>query len=78
VTTVDTKPSIADEIFDEELYLLAEKAWEDFLEHEYADYLRLVEKLEAHPENRDGADKTWVLRSQQAWREMFRRAVQVP
>lgn len=67
-----------DEIFDEELYRLAEEAWADFLEHEYADYLRLVERLEAHPENRDGADKSWVFKAHAAWREMVRRAVPLP
>ncbi len=37
-------------------------------------YLRAVERWEGLPENADGADKTWVVQSQRAWKEHFARA----
>jgi hypothetical protein len=40
-------------------------------------YLRAVEKLEALPENRSGADKTWVERALRGWRGHYSRAVRV-
>jgi hypothetical protein len=36
-------------------------------------YLRAVKKLEALPENRSGADKTWVERAMQEWRRHYAR-----
>jgi hypothetical protein len=34
----------------------------------------LVRKLQAHPENRNGADKTWVLDRNRSFRAFFRAA----
>lgn len=39
------------------------------------DYLRLVAKLEAHPRNQAGRDKSWVERMDQEDREHFRSIV---
>lgn len=41
------------------------------------DYLRVVRYVERLPENRSGADKTWVYRSQRQFREYFARARRV-
>ena len=38
------------------------------------DYLRFVDRLERHPDNQDGADKTWVERAVAAYREHYRQA----
>ena len=37
-------------------------------------YLRLVEAVEAAPENRDGADKTWVERATEGYRAHYSKA----
>ena len=37
-------------------------------------YLRLVEAVEAAPENRDGANKTWVERALRLYRQSCRSA----
>lgn len=37
------------------------------------EYLRLIERAEALPSNRDGADKTWTFRASEDYREEFRR-----
>jgi len=37
-------------------------------------YLRAVERWEALPENAVGSDKSWVVRSQRAWKEHFAKA----
>jgi|GEM_PF-2594968 len=37
-------------------------------------YRRHVERLENLPENRSGADKTWVERGIAEWREHYRKA----
>ena len=39
------------------------------------EYLRLVAKLEAHPRNAAGRDKSWVERMDQEDRELFRSIV---
>ena len=36
-------------------------------------YLRAVKKLESLPENRSGADKTWVERAIRDWRAHYAR-----
>ena len=40
-----------------------------------AAYLHAIDQLESLPENRSGADKTWVERALRAWREHYARAV---
>ena len=37
------------------------------------EYLRMVEEVESAPENRSGADKTWVERAQREFRRYFAR-----
>lgn len=59
--------SCADDLFTADLYRRADAAARDFLERDWPHYLRRVEKIEAHPDNRDGADKSWVHRSHDAW-----------
>ncbi len=49
----------------------------DFLENRWDRYLEMVRRLEAHPENREGADKTWVARLDQAYKRLVRKAVRV-
>ena len=41
------------------------------------EYLRLIARAEALPQNQSGADKTWVWRMDQAFREHYRRARRV-
>ena len=38
------------------------------------EYLRLIARVEALPQNQSGADKTWVSRRDHAFREHYRRA----
>lgn len=38
------------------------------------EYLRLIARAEALPQNQSGADKTWVWRMDHAFREHYRRA----
>ena len=49
----------------------------DFLENRWQRYMELIHRLEAHPENRDGADKTWVARATEQYRQHFRHAVRL-
>ena len=37
-------------------------------------YLRAVKKLESLPQNQSGADKSWVERAIQSWRDHYARA----
>jgi hypothetical protein len=37
-------------------------------------YLRAVRKLESLPQNRSGADKSWVERARRRWRDHYARA----
>jgi len=37
------------------------------------DYLRMVDEVESAPENRSGADKSWVERARRRFREYFAR-----
>jgi len=37
------------------------------------EYLRLIARAEALPQNQSGADKTWVWRMDHAFREHYRR-----
>ncbi len=46
----------------------------DFLENRWQRYMAMVRRLEAHPENREGADKTWVDRAREQYRQHFRHA----
>jgi hypothetical protein len=39
-----------------------------------ATYLQAVKKLESLPENRSGADKTWVERAMRSWQRHYARA----
>jgi hypothetical protein len=36
-------------------------------------YLQAVKKLEAMPQNRSGADKTWVEQAMRSWRRHYAR-----
>ena len=38
------------------------------------EYLRLIAVVEALPQNQSGADKSWVWRADQAFREVFAKA----
>jgi len=38
-------------------------------------YLHAIDRLESLPQNRSGADKTWVERALRAWREHYGKAV---
>ena len=49
----------------------------EFLENRWDRYLAMVRRLEAHPENLEGADKTWVARLDQAYKRLVRKAVRV-
>jgi hypothetical protein len=40
-------------------------------------YRRAIERLESLPENRSGADKTWVERALASWQAHYARAVRV-
>jgi hypothetical protein len=40
-------------------------------------YLRAVEKLESLPQNRSGADKSWVERALRDWRTHYARTLRV-
>lgn len=37
-------------------------------------YLANIARIEARPENQSGADKSWVFRLDEAFRDMFKRA----
>ncbi len=49
----------------------------DFLENRWERYIEMVRRLEAHPENREGADKTWVARAREQYRQHFRNAARL-
>ncbi len=49
----------------------------DFLDNRWERYMEMVRRLEAHPENREGADKTWVARATEEYRRHFRHAVRL-
>jgi len=40
-------------------------------------YLRAVERLEDLPQNRSGADKSWIERALRSWRDHYARAVRI-
>jgi hypothetical protein len=65
----DESAKTTPELFDDGLYSAAEAAARDFLEVEYAAYRRRVAQTEDLPENRQGADKSWVHRARRAWKE---------
>lgn len=46
----------------------------DFFDHRWERYMEMVRWLENHQENREGADKTWVARAAEQYREHYRRA----
>ncbi len=50
---------------------------DDFLKNRWERYEKMVRRLEAHPENREGADKTWVAKLDHAYKELVRKAVRV-
>lgn len=43
-----------------------------------AEYLRLIERAEALPQNRPGTDKTWTERALESWKADVRNAREVP
>lgn len=49
----------------------------DFFDRRWEKYMEKVRWLESHPENREGADKTWVLDASEAYRAIYRNAVRV-
>lgn len=56
-----SKPNpLFERVFGPDLERATEEAVKEFLESEWDDYMVLVRKLANHPENRPGADKTWV------------------
>lgn len=44
------------------------------VEQRHAEHLRLARRLESHPANRNGSDKTWVLASMRRMERLFRGA----
>jgi hypothetical protein len=42
------------------------------------EYMRLVERVEALPENRPGTDKTWTERVLEEWRHLVETARELP
>lgn len=55
----------------------AEAAARDLLDHRWDAYMAMVRRIEERPENRSGADKTWVSKASAAWREHYRNARKV-
>jgi hypothetical protein len=49
----------------------------EILETGWGEYLELVKKVEAHPSNRTGADKTWVEEVLEANRRHYRHVTRV-
>lgn len=43
-----------------------------------AEYLRLIDRVEALPENRPGTDKTWTERALESWKVVLRNIREVP
>jgi hypothetical protein len=56
----------------------AQAAGEEFLTHRWDAYLEMVRRVEELPENRSGADKSWVERACEEYRRHYRNAVPVP
>jgi len=55
--------------------LTQEPSIAEFLAHGYAPYLDLVRSVERHPDNRDGADKSWVERAMRDYQQHYRKVV---
>lgn len=55
----------------------AEAAAEEFLSQRWDNYIEMVRRVEALPENQSGADKTWVGKATEAYRQFYRSAVRV-
>ncbi len=55
----------------------AAAAAEEFLNQRWDAYIKMVRRVEALPENQSGADKNWVERASEAYRQHYRNAVRV-
>lgn len=55
-----------------EIRRLAEAAARDLLENRWAEYMDMARRVEALPQNQNGADKSWVERADRAHREQLR------
>lgn len=42
------------------------------------EYLRLIERVEALPQNRPGTDKTWTERALESWNEVLKNIREIP
>lgn len=42
------------------------------------EYLRLIERVEALPQNRPGTDKTWTERALESWKEVLGGIREIP
>ena len=56
----------------------ARAAAEDFRRDRYASYLEMIERVEAWPENQNGADKTWVEKADEEHQHQYRCARRMP
>lgn len=55
--------------------LAAEPSMAEFLDRGFEAYLALVRRAAAHPENRRGADKTWVEQGMWDFQQHYLKAV---
>ncbi len=55
----------------------AEAAAGAFLSQRWDNYLEMVRKVEALPQNQSGTDKSWVDKATAAYRQHYRSAVRV-
>ncbi len=68
---------IPKDFFSPEFDRAVEELADRLLDREWEDYLALVRKVEAHPENRPGADKSWIEQALTSYRRHYRQAVRV-
>ncbi len=55
----------------------AEAATEEFLNQRWDSYLEKVRRVEALPDNQNGADKSWVDKATEAYRQLYRGSVRI-
>ncbi len=68
---------IPKDFFSPEFDRAVEEVADCLLNREWDDYLALIRKVEAHPANRPGTDKTWVERLLARHREHYSQAVRI-
>lgn len=56
----------------------AQAAADELLTRRWDAYLEMVRRVEELPENQSGADKSWVERACEEYRQHYRNAVEVP